>query len=58
MVFREGEHRDPDVGEYEVLGQKVEQFKQLFGPVSRVRRQVVVCVVRLTYTAKQHRNHT
>lgn len=53
-MFREGEHRDTNVCEYEVFRQKVKEFEQLLCSVAGVRRQVVVCVMGLTYTAKKH----
>lgn len=52
MVFREGEHGNPDVGEDEVLREEVEQLEQLLGSVAWVRRQIVVGVVRLADAAE------
>lgn len=52
MMFGEGEHGHSDVGKYEVLGQEVEKFEQLFGPVPGVGWKIVVCVVRLADTAE------
>lgn len=58
MMLREREHRHADVREDEVFCQEVEQFKELFGPISRIRRQIVVGVMRLAYAAKQYRDNT
>lgn len=52
MMLGKRKHRDANVGEYKVLSQKIEQLKDLFGALSRVLRQIVVRVVRLTNTTK------
>lgn len=52
MMLGKRKHRDTNVGEYKVLSQKIEQLKDLFGALSRVLRQIVVRVVRLTNTTK------
>lgn len=57
MMLGKGEHRDANVGEYKVLGQKVEQLKDLFGALSRVLRQIVVRVMCLANAAKQNSHH-
>lgn len=56
VMLRKGEHRDADVGENEIFGQKIEQFEYLFGPYARIVRQIVVGVMRLTNATKQHRH--
>lgn len=52
MMLGKRKHRDANVGEYKVLGQKIKQLKDLLGTLSRVLRQIVVRVVRLTNTTK------
>lgn len=58
MVFRKSEHRYTNVRENKVFGEEIKQLEQLFRPISRVRRQVIVGVVRLTYTTEQHCDDT
>lgn len=48
------EHRNADVGEDEVLRQEIEQLEYLLGALTRIVRQVVVRVVRLTDAAEQN----
>lgn len=56
-MFGKCKHRDANVREYKVLGQKVEQLKDLFGALSRVLGQIVVGVVSLADATKQYGHH-
>lgn len=57
-MLGEGEHRNADVGENEVLCEEIQQLKYLFRSSSWIIRQVVVRVVSLTNTAEQHSDDT
>jgi len=58
MMLGEGKHRNSNVRKYKVLGQKVQQLEDLLGPLARVLRQVVVCVVSLTDSTEEHGHHS
>ena len=54
----EGEHRDADVAEDEVLGEEIEEFEEGFGGEATVGGQVVEGVVGLADAAEQHCHDT
>jgi len=54
VVLGEGEHRDADVAEDEILGQKVEELEKLLSSSPRIHREIIVRVVGLTHPTEKH----
>lgn len=57
-MLREREHGHADVAEDEVLGEEVQQLKEVLRPRPGIVREVVVRVVGLADAAKQDRDDT
>lgn len=57
MMFGKCKHGDADVRKDEILCQKVQQLEKSFRSSPRIRRQIIVRIMSLTDTAKQHRYH-
>lgn len=53
-MFRKCKHRNADVRKDEILCQEIQQFEKSLSSTSRIRRQIIVRVMRLTNAAKQH----
>ena len=58
LVLGEGEERDADVAEDEVLREKVDELEEVLGAHPGLVREVVVGVVGLADAAEQNRHDT
>ena len=56
-MVAEGEQREANVGEDEVLCHEVDEFEGLLGPAARFVGEVDVCVIGLHDATEQHRHN-
>ena len=54
IMLREGEHRDTDVAKYEIFGHEIQQTEKLFGHNTGLFWQIIVCIMSLAYSTRQH----
>ena len=54
----EGEQRQTHVGEDEILRKEVDEFEEVFGPPSRLFREIYEGIVGLHYPAEEYCHNT